>query len=60
MDAVPWRISGSYLEACNCEAIAPAGGSAGVPVGGQRTESASARSSWIVERDGRATLTSRT
>ncbi len=20
---LPWRISGSYLEACNCEAICP-------------------------------------
>ena len=30
--AVPWRISGSYLEACNCEAICPCrriGGRAG-------------------------------
>jgi hypothetical protein len=31
-DAVPWRIAGTYLEACNCEAICPCrkiGGRAG-------------------------------
>jgi hypothetical protein len=32
MEMVPWRVSGSYLEACNCEAICPCrriGGRAG-------------------------------
>src|ERR1700730_15242006 len=32
MDMLPWQVSGSYLEACNCEAICPCrriGGSGG-------------------------------
>lgn len=52
-DMVPWQISGSYLEACNCEAICPCrriGGRAG----GRSTYGECVGAlSWIVE-EGRA------
>jgi hypothetical protein len=50
MDGVPWELSGSYLEACNCDVICPCrriGGRAG----GRSTYGECVGSlSWIVER----------
>jgi hypothetical protein len=49
-DSTPWAISGTYLEACNCEAICPCrriGGRAG----GRSTEGVCMGAlSWFVER----------
>jgi hypothetical protein len=53
MDLLPWKISGTYLEACNCEAICPCrriGGRAG---GRSTYGECLGALSWIVE-DGRA------
>jgi hypothetical protein len=52
MEALPWRISGSYLEACNCEAICPCrrvGGRAG-----RRSSYGECLGalSWIIEQGG--------
>ena len=50
---VPWRVSGSYFEACNCEAVCPCrqiGGSMG-RAGGRSTYGVCefALSWWILE-----------
>jgi hypothetical protein len=52
-DAVPWRISGSYLEACNCEAICPCRRIGGRSGGRSTYGECLGALSWIV-RDGRA------
>lgn len=48
-----WRISGSYLEACNCEAICPCRRIGGRPGGRSTYGECLGALSWIVE-DGRA------
>jgi hypothetical protein len=50
---VPWQISGSYLEACNCEAICPCRRIGGNPGGRSTYGECLAALSWIV-KDGRA------
>jgi hypothetical protein len=50
VDATPWAISGSYLEACNCEAICPCR-RVGGRSGGRSTEGICMGAlSWSVER----------
>src|ERR1700686_3953446 len=49
MDAMPWRISGSYLEACNCEAICPCRRIGGIPGGRSTYGEGFGGLSWIVE-----------
>jgi hypothetical protein len=52
MDTVPWKISGSYLEACNCEAICPCrriGGRAG---GRSTYGECLGALSWMIEEGG--------
>ena len=52
-DLLPWRITGTYLEACNCEAICPCRRIGGRP-GGRSTEGVCMGAlSWLVT-DGRA------
>lgn len=47
---LPWRISGSYLEACNCEAICPCRKIGGRP-GGRSTDGVCLGSlSWQIEQ----------
>jgi hypothetical protein len=53
MELVPWQISGSYLEACNCEAICPCRRIGGRPGGRSTYGECLAALSWIVEH-GRA------
>jgi hypothetical protein len=53
MDTVPWQISGSYLEACNCEAICPCRRIGGRPGGRSTYGECFGALSWIVE-EGRA------
>jgi hypothetical protein len=53
MEAVPWQISGSYLEACNCEAICPCRRIGGTPGGRSTYGECFGALSWIVE-EGRA------
>jgi hypothetical protein len=53
MNAVPWQISGSYLEACNCEAICPCRRIGGRPGGRSTYGECLGTLSWIVE-EGRA------
>jgi hypothetical protein len=53
MDTVPWRISGSYLEACNCEAICPCRRIGGRTGGRSTYGECLGALSWIVE-EGRA------
>jgi len=48
-----WQISGSYLEACNCEAICPCRRIAGRPGGRSTYGECLGALSWIVEQ-GRA------
>jgi hypothetical protein len=52
-DAVPWEISGSYLEACNCEAICPCRRINGRPGGRSTYGECLGALSWIVN-EGRA------
>jgi hypothetical protein len=49
MDTVPWRIFGSYLEACNCEAICPCRRIGGSPGGWSTYGECLGALSWIVE-----------
>jgi hypothetical protein len=49
MDMLPWRISGSYLEACNCEAICPCRRIGGRPGGRSTYGECLGALSWIVE-----------
>jgi len=53
MDVLPWRISGSYLEACNCEAICPCRRIGGRQGGRSTYGECLGALSWIVE-EGRA------
>ena len=53
MDAVPWWISGSYLEACNCQAICPCRRIDGNPGGRSSYGECLGALSWLVE-EGRA------
>src|ERR1700676_4178933 len=53
MNAVPWQISGSYLEACNCEAICPCRRIDGVAGGRSTYGECLGALSWIVQ-EGRA------
>jgi hypothetical protein len=53
METVPWQISGSYLEACNCEAICPCRRIGGRPGGRSTYGECLGALSWIVE-EGRA------
>ena len=53
MDAMPWRVCGSYLEACNCEAICPCRRIGGIPGGRSTYGECFGALSWIVE-EGRA------
>jgi hypothetical protein len=53
MDTVPWWISGSYLEACNCQAICPCRRIGGNPGGRSTYGECLGALSWLVE-DGRA------
>ena len=53
IDIVPWRISGSYLEACNCEAICPCRRIGGRPGGRSTYGECLGALSWIV-KEGRA------
>ena len=53
MDAVPWWISGSYLEACNCQAICPCRRIGGNPGGRSSYGECLGALSWLVE-EGRA------
>jgi hypothetical protein len=53
VDMVPWHISGSYLEACNCEAICPCRRIGGRSGGRSTYGECLGALSWIVER-GRA------
>ena len=46
---LPWRISGSYLEACNCEAICPCRRIGGRPGGRSTYGECFGALSWIVE-----------
>jgi hypothetical protein len=46
---LPWQISGSYLEACNCQAICPCRRIAGVPGGRSTYGECLIALSWIVE-----------
>ena len=48
MDTVPWHISGSYLEACNCEAICPCRRIGGRPGGRSTYGECIGALSWIV------------
>ncbi len=48
MDTVPWQISGSYLEACNCEAICPCRRIGGKPGGRSTYGECLGALSWIV------------
>jgi hypothetical protein len=48
MDPVPWQISGSYLEACNCEAICPCRRIGGKPGGRSTYGECLGALSWIV------------
>jgi hypothetical protein len=50
VDGVPWRISGSYLEACNCEAICPCRRTGGRPGGRSTYGICLGALSWAVER----------
>jgi hypothetical protein len=50
MDAVPWQISGSYLEACNCEAICPCRRVGGRSGGDSTYGECLGALSWIVEQ----------
>ncbi len=52
MGALPWRISGSYLEACNCEAICPCRRIGGRPGGRSTYGECVGALSWIIERGG--------
>jgi hypothetical protein len=49
VNTLPWRISGSYLEACNCEAICPCRRIAGRPGGRSTYGECLGALSWIVE-----------
>jgi hypothetical protein len=49
MDMLPWRISGSYLEACNCEAICPCRRIGGRSGGRSTYGECLGALSWIVE-----------
>lgn len=53
MDTVPWWISGSYLEACNCQAICPCRRIGGNPGGRSTYVECLGALSWLVE-EGRA------
>jgi hypothetical protein len=53
MDTVPWWISGSYLEACNCQAICPCRRIGGNPGGRSTYGECLGALSWLVE-EGRA------
>lgn len=48
-DLVPWQISGSYLEACNCEAICPCRRIGGRPGGRSTYGECLGALSWIVK-----------
>ena len=50
MDLLPWRISGSYLEACNCEAICPCRRISGEPGGRSTYGECLGALSWIVKQ----------
>jgi hypothetical protein len=50
VEAVPWQISGSYLEACNCEAICPCRRIGGTPGGRSTYGECFGALSWIVEK----------
>jgi hypothetical protein len=56
MDTVPWQISGSYLEACNCEAICPCRRIGGKPGGRSTYGECLGALSWIV-KEGSAGVT---
>jgi hypothetical protein len=49
VDALPWRIRGSYLEACNCEAICPCRRVGGRSGGRSTYGECLGALSWIVE-----------
>jgi hypothetical protein len=53
VDPVSWRISGTYLEACNCEAICPCRRIGGRPGGRSTYGECLGALSWIVQ-DGHA------
>jgi hypothetical protein len=53
---VPWKISGSYLEACNCEAICPCRKIGGRPGGRSTYGECLGALSWSVD-EGRAGVT---
>ena len=48
-DFVPWRISGTYLEACNCEVICPCRRIDGKPGGRSSYGECSGALSWRIE-----------
>jgi hypothetical protein len=52
-DAVAWRISGTYFESCNCEAICPCRRIDGVPGGRSTYGECLGVLSWVIE-DGHA------
>ena len=56
---VPWQISGSYLEACNCEAICPCRRIGGRPGGRSTYGECFGALSWIVDAGTQATWSSR-
>ena len=49
MNTVSWRISGSYLEACNCEAICPCRRIGGRPGGRSTYGECLGALSWIID-----------
>jgi hypothetical protein len=50
MDLVPWQVSGSYLEACNCEAICPCRRIGGRPGGRSTYGECFGALSWLVQQ----------
>jgi hypothetical protein len=50
---LPWEMSGTYLEACNCEAICPCRSIGGGPGGRSTSGTCLGALSWVVE-EGRA------
>src|SRR5689334_7286052 len=49
MNATPWHLSGTYLEACNCEAICPCRRIGGRPGGRSTYGECLGALSWIVQ-----------
>jgi len=53
MDLIPWKVSGSYYEVCNCEAICPCRRQGDLKGGKATYDTCDFALSWLVE-DGRA------